>query len=27
LAPVYETFKQGFNCKDLHSAAQILSSL
>jgi hypothetical protein len=27
LAPVYETFKQGFNSKDLRSAAQILSSM
>lgn len=27
LAPVYETFKQGFNSKDLRSAAQILSSI
>jgi predicted ATPase/DNA-binding winged helix-turn-helix (wHTH) protein len=27
LAPVYETFKQGFNSKDLRQAAQILSSL
>ena len=27
LAPVYETFKQGFNSKDLLHAAQILSSI
>jgi predicted ATPase len=26
LAPVYETFKQGFNSKDLRSAVQILGS-
>lgn len=27
LAPVYETFKQGFHSRDMRSAAQILSSL
>jgi predicted ATPase len=27
LAPVYETFKQGFNSKDLLSAAQLLASI
>jgi predicted ATPase len=27
LAPVYETFKQGFNSKDLRSAVQILGSI
>jgi predicted ATPase/DNA-binding winged helix-turn-helix (wHTH) protein len=27
LAPVFETFKQGLRCKDLRSAAQILSAL
>lgn len=27
LAPVYDSFKQGFNSKDLRTAAQILSSL
>jgi hypothetical protein len=27
LAPAYESFKQGFNSKDLRSAAQILSAI